>query len=554
MKIKYFTIILVLTISFGIWESSQLKAQYPQNIPNDPFFDEQWNLYNDGAGDSAVAGADINILRAWKITEGSSDIVISMFDRGIDLDTTTSPMELHHPEMDDENRHMLGKNYTSMWGGDPDNVRDGFPGGTSGHGTWVSGVIFAEKNNEEGIAGIAPRVSALHNRVLGGSPTRREDFKNASLDIKQKASENPNKRYIVNYSAGWFSDPGQETLLQGVQYLESEEVILVSISQNNNQPQVYYPARYAGDFDNVIAVGATVDNDNRCVVGPESGSNYGPELTIVAPGRLIPTTDLVYAESESLPGPYRLAGTSCSTSMAAPHVSGVIGLILSINNQLTPLQVKEILKESADEVGNVVYQNGFHEEMGYGRLNAYQALIHTIENHGAVLGKDKEDVELVLEDDLQFNHDIDLAENTNLTIRSDEGTVSLSAESGVVNIGGEWIGSSAKIAGDLVSDREYPAQKKDAEKERVGRFRLHQNYPNPFNPATKIGFSLPEAADVRLEVFDVTGRQVALLLNEHKPAGHHDVTFDAGDLSSGVYLYRIQAGGHIETRKMLFMK
>ena len=85
-------------------------------------------------------------------------------------------------------------------------------------------------------------------------------------------------------------------------------------------------------------------------------------------------------------------------------------------------------------------------------------------------------------------------------------------------------------------------------------FDLGQNYPNPFNPATKIGFSLPEAADVRLEVFDVTGRRVALLLNEHKPAGRHDVTFDAGDLSSGVYLYRIQAGGHIETRKMLFMK
>lgn len=83
---------------------------------------------------------------------------------------------------------------------------------------------------------------------------------------------------------------------------------------------------------------------------------------------------------------------------------------------------------------------------------------------------------------------------------------------------------------------------------------LAGNYPNPFNPATKIGFTLPEASKVRLEVFDVTGRQVAVLVDGHTAAGRHDVTFDAGDLSSGVYLYRIHAAGRIETRMMLFMK
>ena len=83
---------------------------------------------------------------------------------------------------------------------------------------------------------------------------------------------------------------------------------------------------------------------------------------------------------------------------------------------------------------------------------------------------------------------------------------------------------------------------------------LAQNYPNPFNPATSIGFTLPEASDVRLEVFDVTGRRVAVLVDGHKPAGRHHVTFDAGTLSSGVYLYRLRTEAGVKNRKMTLIK
>jgi len=550
-----------------------LRILSSQNLPNDPFFEYQWNLYNDGNNsDSSVAGADINILRAWKITEGSSDIVIAMFDRGVDLDSIN--LELHHPEMNDIEMHLLGKNFTTAWGGDPENVRDGFQCDYKGqeignftceyagqvfggHGTWVSGVIFAEKNNKEGIAGIAPRVSALHNRVLGGSPTRREDFKNASLDINQKASENPNKRYIVNYSAGWFSDPDHNTLLQGVQYLKSKDVILVSGSGNNNIDQVYYPARYAGDFDNVIAVGATVDNDNRCVVGPGSGSNYGPELTIVAPGRLIPTTDLVYAESDSLPGPYRLAGTSCSTSMSVPHVTGVIGLILSINNQLTPLLVREILKESADEVGDVVYQNGFHKEMGFGRLNAYKALIHTIQNHGAVLGKDKDHVQLILENDMSLTVDVALADNSFLTINAAEeahnGIVTLIAENGTVTIGGQWDGPGSRVDGGI-NELAFRLEQTDEATPTPERYRLFQNYPNPFNPETIFQYEIPKESPVRLEIFDITGRLVTVVVDEMQQPGSYQVTWDASNIASGIYIYRLRVDGFVQSRRMTLIK
>ncbi|KPQ01087.1 MAG: extracellular concanavalin A-like lectin/glucanase [Bacteroidetes bacterium HLUCCA01] len=87
------------------------------------------------------------------------------------------------------------------------------------------------------------------------------------------------------------------------------------------------------------------------------------------------------------------------------------------------------------------------------------------------------------------------------------------------------------------------------------RYELAQNFPNPFNPSTTIGYALPEVADVRLEVFDMLGRRVATLVrNETHPAGNHAVTFDASMLTSGVYVYRLQAGSTTITRKLTLIK
>jgi hypothetical protein len=83
---------------------------------------------------------------------------------------------------------------------------------------------------------------------------------------------------------------------------------------------------------------------------------------------------------------------------------------------------------------------------------------------------------------------------------------------------------------------------------------LSQNYPNPFNPSTTIEFQIPHTSHVSLKVFDVLGKEVAMLVNETKHAGTYTVSFDAGKLSSGIYFYKLNTGSFVQIRKMILTK
>jgi hypothetical protein len=85
-------------------------------------------------------------------------------------------------------------------------------------------------------------------------------------------------------------------------------------------------------------------------------------------------------------------------------------------------------------------------------------------------------------------------------------------------------------------------------------FALEQNYPNPFNPSTTIRFALPEAAHARLAIYDVLGREIVVLMDEDMGPGTYEATFDARDLPSGLYVYQLKAGSHVETRTMTLAK
>jgi hypothetical protein len=85
-------------------------------------------------------------------------------------------------------------------------------------------------------------------------------------------------------------------------------------------------------------------------------------------------------------------------------------------------------------------------------------------------------------------------------------------------------------------------------------FKLEQNYPNPFNPSTTISWQSPVGSHQTLKVFDLLGSEVAILVDEEKPAGSYEISFDASDLPSGTYFYQLQIGNFVETKKMLIIK
>ncbi len=88
----------------------------------------------------------------------------------------------------------------------------------------------------------------------------------------------------------------------------------------------------------------------------------------------------------------------------------------------------------------------------------------------------------------------------------------------------------------------------------VDEFTLYQNYPNPFNPSTSISFSLPRARQTKISVYDMLGREVAVLVNDYLESGIHTTSFDGNSLSSGVYIYRIESEGFVKAKQMVLLK
>jgi hypothetical protein len=85
-------------------------------------------------------------------------------------------------------------------------------------------------------------------------------------------------------------------------------------------------------------------------------------------------------------------------------------------------------------------------------------------------------------------------------------------------------------------------------------YELYQNYPNPFNPSTTIRYQVPEDGMVTLKIYDILGKEVTTLVNESKTTGRYELNFNASNLASGVYIYRIQVNDFVSSRKILLLK
>jgi hypothetical protein len=103
--------------------------------------------------------------------------------------------------------------------------------------------------------------------------------------------------------------------------------------------------------------------------------------------------------------------------------------------------------------------------------------------------------------------------------------------------------SSTTISTDIFDEAETPEQ-----------YFIEQNYPNPFNPSTSITYKVPETANVTITLYDMLGRKLSTLVNERKTAGSYQITLDMSSYSSGIYLYRMQSGTFVKTRRLTLIK
>ncbi len=336
---------------------------------NDSIFPLQWNLHNTGQN-NGVAGVDIDYCNAKQITQGDSDIIIAVVDYGFDLS---------HPDLN--NVHPLS--YDVMTLSSPSQIYNP-------HGTACAGIIGATADNEIGIAGIAPECSLMSISCQ----------LNLNTDISQKLANAIDFAWehgvsVISNSWGHNSLPTghiNEAILNAVTYGRGGKgCVLVFASGNSNFSSVEYPS----SNPNVISVGA-IDRcgmrSGRSDSGSGSceywggyttakGSSYGNGLCVVAPGTHIPTTDRSGYPGYSFGDYFEFFN---GTSSACPHVSAIAGLILSVNPCLTYNEVKTVIESSCTKIRTDVYDydtssthpnNTWNEQLGYGLINAYQAVL-----------------------------------------------------------------------------------------------------------------------------------------------------------------------------------
>ncbi|MFW5980392.1 MAG: S8 family peptidase [Halanaerobiaceae bacterium] len=300
----------------------------PQGVPNDPLYNsstpgqDQWNLHL------------LELEKVWqKGYTGNKDITVAVLDTGIVLD---------HPDLEDN--LIKGKDFIDE-DSDPYDDSPDFS-----HGTHVAGTIGAVTNNNEGIAGINWDVNIMPVRVM-------EETSGTSSQLAAGIEwAVDNGADIINFSLALTTNSSPQVLEEAVKYAYDKGVILVGAAGNEGSTPISYPAR----FPEVISVGAVDSNKKQA-----SYSNYGEELDLVAPGSDILSTNTPVEQN----GETHYYTKSSGTSMAAPHVSGIIALLLDAGYN-NPDKIIKLLQQSAEDLGT----DGFDEKYGYGLVNIEQAL------------------------------------------------------------------------------------------------------------------------------------------------------------------------------------
>lgn len=289
-------------------------------MPNDPALQEREKSY---------AQEMLQMEEAWDYTLGNPNVTIAVLDTGLN----PQHIEFGTPV-------TAGYNFLD----NTTNYRD-----DHGHGTHTAGIIAAQMNNSIGTVGICPLCSLIVVKVLN-----QNNYGTWSSVSKGIVYAVDNGADIINLSLG--SDESSRSIERAVAYAHENDVLIIAAAGNERSSADFYPSAFA----NVIGVSATDDYDEHWVL-----SNYGDNIDLSAPGYMIYSTggEEHFADSGAF-------SYMTGTSMAAPHVAGIAGLLLSQDANRTSAEIAEILFNTSDDLG----EEGWDPQFGHGRVNAAQAL------------------------------------------------------------------------------------------------------------------------------------------------------------------------------------
>jgi thermitase len=337
------------------------KDVYTAMTPNDPRYGKLWGLRNTGDNEPAgsrgnssatgKAGADVNAESAWAMSKGSHQVKIAVIDTGVDYNHEdlrnnmwTNTAEANgRPGVDDD-----GNGYVDDIHGYDFANNDGDPMDGNSHGTHCAGTIAAEHNNGIGIAGVMAQASIVGVKFLTdqGSGTTADAIK--AVDYATKVN-------VDIMSNSWGGGGASQALEDAIKRAKNAGIVFTaaagnSATDNNSTP--HYPSNY--DVDNVISVAAHNYND-----GLASFSCYGSRTVhVAAPGRNILSTT-----------PNNEYAVYSGTSMATPHVTGVIGLYIAQNGRSDVKELRDNLMASS------VYARAYgRKTIAGGRVDAHNFL------------------------------------------------------------------------------------------------------------------------------------------------------------------------------------
>ena len=465
--------------------------------------------------------------------------------------------------------------------------------GQMSHGTGTLGIIAANwPGRVMGTAWAAQYILAKTERLLEEIQVEEDDYV-AALEWADGLGVD-----VVSSSLGyyaWYSyadmDGKTAVCTRAVEIAASHGILVVTAIGNfggHRWPSILAPA----DADTAVAVGAA-DSSGAVMFYSSQGPTWDGRIKpdVLAYGRLLITLDWQY--------PFRL-GTLGGTSAATPLVAGACALILQKHPDWSPVQVRDALRATASHAKDPNDDHGWGLVDAYAASNYARAIRVAVEvEPGSCDNPFNPKRQGILPTFLLGGVDLDVrkvdvaslrlagAKAVRTTILDAEGAggdlncanpspdgfedlwVAFQAAEMAASLGPAARGDTANLAltGQLADGtpiegrcfvRIVGAQRAFELTERspgeVLRTGLGSAFPNPFNPATRISYHLAAEAHVDLLVYDVLGRQVAILENGVRPPVEHSVAWDASSQASGVYFYRLRAGGFEQTRKFLLLK